>query len=145
MGRVSSAKAVWRDLSQAGSVRGRVAGRHVSPHHAASEIHGHVAWKWQWLFTSISSEHTFLRQSARSQYFLEKVGISSNSLCAQFLLWCLWQSAGDLYVVIPSCTTGYTLNDEAPVSLLGKGRELWNEVNNIGQRENQDLCRSWSY
>lgn len=99
MGRVRSPKAVWRYLSQAGNVRGRVAGRHTAPRHGVSELHGHVAWTWQWLFTSVDSEHTFWGQCVRNEYLLEKVGISTESQCAQFLTSCLLQSAGDLFAV----------------------------------------------
>lgn len=44
---------------------GKVSGRHAAPQHGVSELHGHVNWTWHCLFTSISSEHTFLRYSVR--------------------------------------------------------------------------------
>lgn len=56
-----------------------MAGRHTAPQHGVSQLHECVASMWQWLFTGIDFEHTFLGQSVRNQYLSEKVCISTES------------------------------------------------------------------
>lgn len=55
--RQSLCEGIW---ARPANVRGGVAGRHMAPQHGVSQLHGHVAWMWQWLFTSIDSEHAHL-------------------------------------------------------------------------------------